>query len=161
MEQEGIVLTPIERLIEFYTKELYTEVVFNRDSSEFWKKAQDYVFENSLTSFREGLTSLINGMNESREMYNYFSALCFRMFSQPFTQPALDVFAEGFDDIATDKILSQGFQWKAKNLSKVEMLILFLSVHRNEIMLAMDKKITVEKEAALASRSNRGNKRNG
>lgn len=161
MEQEGIVLTPIERLIECYTRELYTEIIFNQDSSEFWKKAQDYIFENSLTSFREGLTNLFNGMNESRDMTNYFSALCFRMFSQPYTQPALDVFAEGFDDIALDKVLAHNFQWKARDLSKVETLILFLSVHRNEIMLMMDKKITLEKEAAIERKISKGNKRNG
>lgn len=161
MEQEGTVLTPIERLIECFTRELYTEIMFNRDSSSFWNKAQDYVFGNSLTSFREGLNDLINGMKESREMYNYFSALCFRMFSQPYTQPALDVFAEGFDDVADDYILKEGYQWKAKNLSKVEQLILFLSVHRNEIMLMMDKRLTADKEEATAKKVARGNKRNG
>lgn len=159
MEQEGIVLTPIERLIEFYTKELYTEVVFNQDSSTFWSKAQTYVFENSLASFREGLKSLIDGMNESREMYNYFSALCFRMFSQPFTEPALNVFAEGFDSVAVEEIFKQSFQFSAVRFSKVEKLILFLAVHRNEIMLAMAKKMEAEKTTPV--KRSRGNKQNG
>lgn len=159
MEQEGTVLTPIERLIEFYIKELYTEIVINRDSSTFWKKAQSYVFENSLPSFREGLRSLVEGMNDNREMYNYFSAFCFRMFSQPFTEPALDSFAEGFDVVAKDGIFNQSFQFSAVKFSKVEQLILFLTVHRNEIMLAMAEKIAVEKPTPV--RRSRGNKQNG
>jgi len=157
MEQEVIVLTPIERLIEFYTKELYTEVVYNRDSSTFWTKAQNYVFENSLASFREGLRALIEGMNESREMYNYFSALCFRMFSQPFTEPALDSFAEGFDAVAKDSIFKQSFQFSAVGFSKVEQLILFLAVHRSEIMVAMAKKIEAEKASSQVKRVRGGN----
>lgn len=145
METPEIVVTPIELLITFYTKELYNEIVYNGDSTGFWLKGQTYIFSNSLTSFREGLKALVDGMKEDKEMFNYFSTLCFRIFSQPYTSPALDVFSEGFDEIVDDQMLRHGFQWKTKDLSRVEVLILFLTVHRDEITIAMNRRIEFEK----------------
>lgn len=152
MDQLEIVVTPIERLIEFYTKELYNEIVFNKDSTGFWTKAQDYVFSNALSSFREGLNSLKEGLNEDREMFNYFSALCFRIYAQPFTETALSIFLEGFSKISKDPVLGTGFQWDAKGLSDLELLILFLTVHRNEITIAIFRRDEEEKASRVNKR---------
>lgn len=153
MDQLEIVVTPIERLIQFYTKELYNEIVFNKDSTGFWKKAQDYIFSNSLTSFREGLDALKEGLNEDREMFNYFSTLCFRIYAQPFTETALSIFLEGFDKISTDPVLGEGFRWDVKTLSSLELLLLFLTVHRNEITIAMFKRDEEDKATRVNKRS--------
>lgn len=152
MDQLEIVVTPIERLIQFYTKELYNEIVFNKDSTGFWNKAQDYIFSNSLTSFREGLDALKEGMNADREMFNYFSTLCFRIYAQPFTETALNIFLEGFDKISVDPVLGAGFQWDVKTLSSLELLLLFLTVHRNEITIAMFKRDEEDKAARVNKR---------
>lgn len=150
MEENGIIITPIERLIAFYCDELFTEIVINKDSTSFWGKARDYLFDNALTSFREGIVSLREGMIENKEMYNYFSAFCFRVFSQPYSDPAINVFCEGFDEISTDPTFFKDvFQWKSKDLGKVEQLLLFLCVHRNKIMLALNDRMEAEAAAAM------------
>lgn len=160
MEQEVIELTPIERLIAFYSEELFNEIVINRDSTNFWEKANSYLFENALTSFREGVKSLREGMVEDKDMFNYFSAFCFRIFSQPFTDPALNVFSEGFNEIADDPIFfKEAFQWNTKALSKIEVLLLFLCVHRNKITIMLDTRIRTERTAAAETKAARGGKR--
>lgn len=154
MEQEEIIITPIERLITFFGEELFHEVIYNQDSTKFWMKASDHLFDNALTSFREGVVALREGMIEDKEMYNYFSTFVFRMFSQPYTEVALDVFAEGFNLIAKDAVFfSEVFEWNTSNLTKVEILLLFLCVHRNKITLAMDKRIELDKAAALEQKA--------
>ena len=159
-QQEEIVITPIERLINFFGEELFHEVIYNQDSTNFWTKASDYLFDNALTSFREGIAALRTGIVEDREMYNYFSTLVFRMFSQPYTEVALNVFAEGFDLIASDPVFfKEAFEWNSKSLSKVEILLLFLCVHRNKITLAMDKRVELEKVAAAAAEIGRATRR--
>lgn len=139
MEEQQI-KTPIERLIDFYIKELFNEVVYNKDSTSFWEKANDYIFSSALTSFRESVKSLIEGMNEDKDMFNYFSALCFRIFSQPYTKEALKEFCQGFDEAARDPILSEGYSYTTSQLTVVQQLLLFFCVHRNEITIAMDQK---------------------
>ncbi|QZA70727.1 hypothetical protein AH04_254 [Erwinia phage AH04] len=160
MEQEVIELTPIERLIAFYSEELFNEIVINRDSTSFWEKANSYLFENALTSFREGVKSLREGMVEDKDMFNYFSAFCFRIFSQPFTDPALSVFSEGFNEIADDPVFfKEAFQWNTKALSTIEVLLLFLCVHRNKITIMLDTRIRTERAAAAETRAVKGGKR--
>lgn len=127
---------PIILLLEHMASELHTEIVINKDSTEFWTKAQDYIFDNSLVSFREGVNTLKEGIVGNKDMYNYLSALIFRTFAQPYTITALEQFCKGFDATAADPILG-GFNFKSADLSTVEKLLLFFTVHRNKITIAL------------------------
>jgi hypothetical protein len=147
-EKDNIVL-----LLRHLTSELHTEVIINEDSTNFWGKAQDYIFDNSLLSFREGIKSLKEGLDQDKDMYNYLSALVFRTFAQSFTEPALTQFCAGFDKTANDDLLS-GYTYKAAELSNVEKLLLFFTVHRNLIQLAF-----YEREAAIAAQAKQQKKR--
>lgn len=128
---------PIQKLIEFYVKELSDEIIYNQDSSGFWDKASTYVFDLSIASFRESLTDFVQGMREDKDMYNYFANMCFRIFSQPFTKTALASFTNSFNEVANDNVFDGTLNYTAKDLSNVESLILFFTVHRNEIMIKM------------------------
>lgn len=146
MEQQ-ISYDPIVQLISYVAEELHQEIVINQDSSEFWKKAQDYIFDNSVASVREGINNLSEGIGESPDLYSYLSSLVFRTFSQPFTAPALESFSKGFDMVAGDAFFRDGFGFKASEMTKVEQLLLFITVHRNHIQLAfMEAEAEAEKQ---------------
>lgn len=147
MDYETTPSTHIERLIAFYAHELHIEVVINRDSTGFWKTADEDIFSHRLSSFRVGLKSFTDRIASEGDMFNYFSALCFRIYSQPFTETAVKVFCEGFDQISSDKLLKDGFDWKTTELSSVGQLLLFMTVHRNEIYIAMQKRELAEAAA--------------
>lgn len=145
---------PIVLLLNQMASELYTEVVLNDDSTEFWKKAQDYIFENSLLSFREGITSLKKGLETDGDMYNYMTSMIFRTFAQPYTSAALEQFVKGFDLVANDGVLG-GFNYTASELSKVEQLLLFFVVHRDRITIAFfenDEKVANKQKAQKKKR---------
>lgn len=133
MEQLDIHL----RLVSILTKEMETEILINVDSSGFWKKANAIVFEESLPSFREGLTTLVESLGEDKDAYNYFSSMVTRVMSDPNTRPALEMFVKGFDMTVEDPVLGDGFNFKASDLSPVAQLVLYISVHRNLVTLAM------------------------
>ncbi|AEV89706.1 hypothetical protein OBP_269 [Pseudomonas phage OBP] len=140
---------PIVLLLNYMASELHTEVIINRDSTDFWEKAQDYIFDNSLVSFREGIDTLSEAIKKEKDMYNYLSALVFRTFAQPFTLTALKQFADGFDATASDPILG-GFNFTAAKLTNIEKLMLFFTVHRNKITIALferDELINLEKKS--------------
>lgn len=125
------------RLITILTKEMETEILINEDSSGFWKNANAALFEESLPSFREGLNGLVESLGGDKDAYNYFSSMVARVMSDPGTKPALKNFVEGFDVTASDPVLGNGFNYKASDLSAVGQLMLFISVNRNLITLAL------------------------
>lgn len=128
---------PINSLIEFLSKELHQEIVYNDDSSQFWKKAQIHIFDNSIASIRESINSLSEAIGEDPDLFNYFSSFTFRVFSQPFARPAIKNFSEGFDEIGMDVFFREALSITSKDLTLVEQFLLFLSVHRNQIQLMM------------------------
>lgn len=142
---QSIVTDPIQLLIKFFVKELYNEIIMNKDQARFWKTASDTLFSYSLSSFREGLIQFQKTIHENKDMYNYFACLCFRTFSQPFTKPALKSFTEGFKEIATDPLLGTGIPFEDKKLGSVESLMLFYTVHNDEVTLMLYEKATAEK----------------
>ncbi|UQT02699.1 hypothetical protein YUBABA_01320 [Serratia phage vB_SmaM-Yubaba] len=135
MEQQ-ISNDPILQLINYVAEELQQEILLNEDSTGFWKKAQDYIFDNSVASVREGIDTLSEGIGESPDLYNYLSVFVFRVFSQPYTISALDNFSKGFDMVAGDVFFRDGFNFKAGEMTKVQQLLLFITVHRNQIQIA-------------------------
>lgn len=143
------------RLINILTNEMETEIIINKDSSEFWKKANALVFEESLPSFREALTNLVTALGTDKEAYNYFSSMVTRVLSDPGTKPALELFVKGFDTTVLDEVLANGFNFKASDLSPVGQLILYISVHRNLVTLAMFSK---EQEALVKSKQKKSNR---
>lgn len=133
MEQQDL----NSQLVSILTKEMETEIIINLDSSGFWKKANEIIFEESLPSFREALKNLVESLGSDKEAYNYFSSMVARIMSHPNTRPALELFVKGFDITASDEVLAGGFNYKANELTPVGQLMLFISVHRNLITLAM------------------------
>lgn len=125
------------RLISILTSEMETEILINEDTTGFWKKTNAAIFEESLPSFREALQNLVETMGTDKDMYNYFSSMVARVMSDPVARPALELFVTGFDITISDPVLAGGFNYKAKDLTPVGQLILFISVHRNLITLAM------------------------
>lgn len=136
MEQQELPIPPIEELLDFIANELDEGIVINGDVTGFWKKSREYVFEVAIPSFREGIQALSEGMAEDKEMYDYFSCMVFRIFAQPFTDKALNQFSTGFDEGAKDAFFKGGFSYLARDMSKVERLLLFITVHRNKIIMA-------------------------
>lgn len=143
---------PIVLLIEELSKELHQEIVFNEDSSQFWKKAQIHIFDNSIASIREGISALSEAMGEDLDMYNYFTSFTLRVFSQPFTRPALKNFTTGFDEIGGDVFFRDALGFTSKDMTVVEHFLLFICVHRNQIQLALlaaeDLKVKMAAEEA-------------
>lgn len=128
---------PINLLIDELSKELHVEIAINEDSSAFWKKAQSYIFDNSIASIREGIKALSDAMGESPDLYNYFTTFTLRVFSQPFTRVALKNFVSGFDEIGNDTFFRGALGFESKDMTPVEHFLLFICVHRNQIQLAM------------------------
>lgn len=148
---------PILQLIEIVSSELRQEIIYNDDSTEFWKKAQDYVFDNSIASVREGISTLSEAIGESPDMYSYLSSMIFRVFSQPFTKEALKRFAVGFDEVSDDAFFRNGFGFTAKDMTIVEQFILFVTVHRNQIQLAFleaEQLAEDKRQAEIAAKRN-------
>lgn len=133
MEQQDL----NSRLISILTSEMETEILINEDTTGFWKKTNAAIFEESLPSFREALQNLVETMGTDKDMYNYFSSMVARVLSDPSARPALELFVTGFDTTISDPVLAGGFNYKAKDISPVGQLMLFISVHRNLITLAM------------------------
>lgn len=127
---------PIVELIGALSQELRQEIVINEDSTGFWLKAMNHIFENAVVSIRENVDALAEAVAGDPDLYNYMSAFVFRMFSQPFTREALDRFAKGFDEIAGDKFFRDGFGFNTSALTKVETFLLFITIHRNHIQIA-------------------------
>jgi hypothetical protein len=94
-------------------------------------------------------------MSENKEMMNYFSALCFRIFAQPFTAKAISAFIANFDRLSKDNLFNNTFKYTAADLSEVERLLLFFSVHRNEVTLIMEQEKAARKAAVNTTSSRR------
>ena len=140
-------------LLTVVTKEMDTEILINEDATGFWKKTQASIFDESLPSFREGLAGLTETLNQDKEAYNYFSSMVTRVMTHPSTAKALEFFVKGFDIAAADPVLGGGFNYKAADLSPVGQLILFISVNRNLITLAL-----YAQEQAKAPQTKKGRK---
>jgi len=155
MNAEAQPLSHVERLIEFYARELHVEIVINKDSTGFWKCAMDDILGMRLTSFREGIVEFVKRLGDEGDMFNYFSAFCLRVYSQPYSQLAVDVFCAGFDEVSSDPMLKSGYNYKAKDLSPLSRLLLFLTVHRNEVYIALAQRTAEEEKARLPKQSSR------
>lgn len=149
---------PILLLIDYIASELRQEIIVNEDSTEFWKKAQVYIFDNSIVSVREGIKELGKGLEDSPDMYSYFSSLVFRIMAQPYASAAIDMFVKGFDATVEDHFFRDGFGFNTEGMSKVEKLLVFITVHRNHIQLTF---IQAEQEAEQARLAALQQKRHG
>lgn len=139
-------------LIGLITAEMETEILINEDSSKFWANTREIIFETALTSFRESLGSMSEIIGKDKEAYNYFSSMVARVMSFPFARPALKAFVEGFDLTITDPVMGDGYNYKASELSPVGQLMLFISVNRNLITLAMFAKEQADAKAAAEAK---------
>jgi len=145
MDKEHVI-PPVTALINFYANELYNEIVINKDSSGFWKKSMDIIFEMSLANFNTSLKSFSEAYTADKEMYNYFLQLVTRVVCQPFANEALAIFGKSFDEIASDPAFGGGISYKAEKLSKAELVLLFFAVHRDQITLAHHEYMILEAE---------------
>lgn len=134
------ILDPFNALIKFYATELFNECVINLDSSNFWDKANEHIFGESLVSFRSSVETFIKALIQDKDMYNYFAQLIIRAYSYPITKTALKEFGVAFDEVTKDKVFGGGFDYSFGTLTRAEQLLLFFSVHRDQISLALDAK---------------------
>lgn len=156
MEQlQQVPLDPVIELLNFISQELREEIVTNKDSTNFWQKSMDYIFENAIPSVREGIKNLSQGMAEDKDMNNYFSCFVFRIFTQPYAIKALEQFSIGFDESANDAFFNGNFDFTAKNMTRVEKLLLFITVHRNKIILQLAELSRLEEDARQQARLDR------
>lgn len=153
MEESKI--NPFHALIHFYASELYNECVINRDSSNFWEKSNDHIFMSPLVSFRTSLNEFHKSLANEKNMYNYFITMFVRAFAQPFTRQALKDFGDSFNDIVGDPVFGNAVDFTFKDLSSAEQLLLFFSVHRDQISLALEQKKQLIAEELAARRQRR------
>lgn len=131
---------PLHALIAFYASELYNECVVNRDSSNFWEKSNDHIFLSPLVSFKTALNEFHKSLGNEKNMYNYFVTMFVRAFAQPYTKPALKEFGDSFNEVVKDPIFGSAVDFTFNDLSPAEQLLLFFSVHRDQISLAVEQK---------------------
>lgn len=152
MDKEPVI-PPITALINFYASELYNEIVINQDSSGFWNKSMDIIFEMSLTNFKTSLINFAEAYSTDKEMYNYFLQLVTRVVCQPFANEALGIFGKSFDEMASDPAFGGGISYKAADLSKAQLVLLFFAVHRDQITLAHNEYVVLEAERRTEKRN--------
>lgn len=142
-------------LLTALTEELHLEIIVNEDSTRFWTNAQETVFNSSLASFRESLSTLQEALSTDIDGMNYFSSMAFRLFTNPVTRPALESFCKSFDEISRDAIFGASVTYSAKDLSLTEQLLLFITVHRSSVQLAVftkEKQNAAQRQAELEVR---------
>lgn len=152
MDNQPVMIEPFHALIGFYANELFNECVINKDASDFWEKSNEHIFGSALVSFRTALADFIKSLGDDKDMYNYFAQLIIRAYAHPFTKKALAEFGVSFDEITKDKLFGNGFDYNFNDLSRAEQLLLFFSVHRDQITLALDRKKQDAQEALLSRR---------
>lgn len=147
MDDQSILIpkTDLEQLLDLMIKELTIEILYNNDSTKFWSDSMEHIFGSSLVSFRESITEFKASVDENKDMMNYFSALCFRIFSKPYTLPVLADFSKGFNTTSTDSVFDGVYKYNMQDLSPVEKLLLFFTVHRNEITLILQQQKELNK----------------
>lgn len=147
---------PILSLIDFFNQELLEEIIHNNDSTKFWNRFVENVISMPLSSFREAMVEFYNYMGTDKGMFNYFSGLCFRVYSQPFTDEALKGFASSFNTVCDDAFLKPVFGYTTRDITVTQVLLLFFAVHSNKITIAITQAIhlrtTQEKKDKRGSR---------
>lgn len=148
-------IDPIRGFLKAFDEELFQEIVVQRDPTGFWDKARIMLFETSIANFNETVIEFVAEVNGSPDLYDYFVTMSSRMLGEYYAEAALTKFKSVMIKTVVDPVFGNGITFDVKQMSEVQNLLLFMTVNRTRIALAM-----VQKRNAIAeeSRSNRGGK---
>lgn len=85
----GQLFDPVEALLGDIVEEAMIEIIANKDSSLFWTKLKDHLYETALISFEENYNNLISDLGESSDAFDYFIRFVQRLLSKPYCTEAL------------------------------------------------------------------------
>lgn len=155
----------ISLFLKALDEELYHEIVIQRDPTEFWFKASSALFETSIAGFKEQVIALHELCKEDVDLYDYATTMIMRLTSNPHHDAAIKSFIEGsdpkvnrLDNLLSDPFFGGGVAYQPSTMSRVEKLLLFITVHRTRIQLAIVQQRNAIAEESRTKRHNQGNK---
>lgn len=85
----GQLFDPVEALLGDIVEEAMIEIIANKDSSLFWTKLKDHLYETALISFEENYNNLISDLGQTSDAFDYFIRFVQRILSKPYCTEAL------------------------------------------------------------------------
>lgn len=149
----------INELLQALDAELFHEIVVQRDPTSFWEKAFDALFEQSIAGFHEAMGTLQSYCLESTDMYDYAATMSLRLLNIPGAADALDRFMSTVSVTTEDAFFGGGIKLRTRDMSRVEQLFLFITVHRARITLAMVQQKNAIAEENRQKRTGPGKKK--
>lgn len=85
----GQVPDPVELLLADMVEECMIEIVANKDSSLFWTKFKDHMYETAILAFEQHYQELIEDLGSTPDAFDYFIRFIQRMLAKPYALEAL------------------------------------------------------------------------
>ena len=85
----GQLFDPVEALLGDIVEEAMIEIIANKDSSLFWTKLKDHLYDTALISFEENYNNLIADLGQTSDAFDYFIRFVQRILSKPYCTEAL------------------------------------------------------------------------
>lgn len=85
----GQLFDPVEALLGDIVEEAMIEIIANKDSSLFWTKLKDHLYDTALISFEENYNNLITDLGQASDAFDYFIRFVQRILSKPYCTEAL------------------------------------------------------------------------
>ena len=85
----GQLFDPVEALLGDIVEEAMIEIIANKDSSLFWTKLKDHLYDTALISFEENYNNLIADLGQASDAFDYFIRFVQRILSKPYCTEAL------------------------------------------------------------------------
>lgn len=85
----GQLVDPVEALLGDIVEEAMIEIIANKDSSLFWTKLKDHLYDTALISFEENYNNLISDLGQTSDAFDYFIRFVQRILSKPYCTEAL------------------------------------------------------------------------
>ena len=85
----GQLFDPVEALLVDIVEEAMIEIIANKDSSLFWTKLKDHLYDTALISFEENYNNLISDLGQTSDAFDYFIRFVQRILSKPYCTEAL------------------------------------------------------------------------
>ncbi len=85
----GQLFDPVEALLGVIVEEAMIEIIANKDSSLFWTKLKDHLYDTALISFEENYNNLISDLGQTSDAFDYFIRFVQRILSKPYCTEAL------------------------------------------------------------------------
>lgn len=85
----GQLVDPVEALLGDIVEEAMIEIIANKDSSLFWTKLKDHLYDTALISFEENYNNLIADLGQTPDAFDYFVRFVQRVLAKPYCSEAL------------------------------------------------------------------------